>query len=286
MQGMNNSTRSWALLAGPTTLLASLTLLLAACSGGSVDGKSSPTPAAIPTASVSEAEATPAVERPVVITTGQGDAGPFLVGPTGGSLYVFLRDAPDSSSCAGDCLQAWPPLLATAGGALEAAPALGGAFGSIETTAGSQVTYNNAPLYYFAGDSGPGDTMGHSVGDVWFLARPETTSTSVVSARGSGMEAFLVGPTGMTLYLFANDAAGVSNCSGGCLERWPALTLPDGLDATSVAAASGDLSVIMRDEGSRQVAYDGLPLYYFAGDGRPGDTNGDGVGGVWSLARP
>ena len=116
----------------------------------------------------------------------------------------------------------------------------------------------------------------------WFLARPDTASTVYVNVK----DTFLIGPTGLTLYLFADDTAGVSNCSGGCLEAWPALTVPDDLDPSAVPAAGGDLDVFVREDGARQVTYNGLPLYYFAGDSLPGETNGDGVGGVWSLATP
>jgi predicted lipoprotein with Yx(FWY)xxD motif len=149
------------------------------------------------------------------------------------------------------------------------------------------VTYNGAPLYYFAGDAKPGDTNGHLVGGVWFVARPKTASTAVVGVSGSGSAAYLVGPTGEALYRFAKDTAGMSNCTGQCLENWPALTVPAGLPPTAVKAAGSTLAVIARvDVNTPQVTYNGQPLYYFAGDTVPSDTKGDGVGGVWSLARP
>ena len=88
--------------------------------------------------------------------------------------------------------------------------------------------------------------------------------------------------TGKTLYVFTVDTAGKSNCSGDCLTSWPALasdavpTLGEGLDAE-------DFSTIIRDDGSKQVAFYGLPLYYFAGDTAPNQTNGQGVGGKWFV---
>jgi predicted lipoprotein with Yx(FWY)xxD motif len=168
------------------------------------------------------------------------------------------------------------------GQSVEADGGASGVFDSIETATGLQVTYNGAPLYYFAADAAPGDTNGHLVGNVWFLARPETASTAYVGVR----DTFLVGPTGMTLYLFANDTEGVSNCSGQCLDNWPALTVPEGLDPTAGSAAAGARAVVSRDDGALQITYNGLPVYYFAGASLPGDTTGDGVGGVWSLATP
>jgi predicted lipoprotein with Yx(FWY)xxD motif len=258
-----------------------------ACSGD--DDDASPTQAAANTAIESPTETTaaptPAADAVEPLTVGIGesvDLGRYLAGPEGKALYVFTRDAPNTSNCVNDCLATWPPLLTMEGQAVEADDGAFGVFDSIETAKGLQVTYNGAPLYYFAADAAPGDTNGNLVGNVWFLARPETASTAYVGVR----DTYLVGPTGMTLYLFANDTEGVSNCSGQCLENWPALTVPEGLDPTAVSAASGALDVVTRDDGARQITYNGLPLYYFAGDSLPGDTNGDGVGGVWSLATP
>jgi len=175
-------------------------------------------------------------------------------------------------------------LLLEEGEEVEAAAGIDGTFASIDTPSGTQVTYNETPLYYFASDAAAGETKGHLVGNAWFVARPDTASTSVIGVGSSGQ--YLVGPTGMTLYLFANDTEGTSNCSGQCLENWPALTVPEGLDPTAVDAAGGALDVITRDGDAIQVTYNGLPLYFFIGDALPGDTNGDGVGGVWSLATP
>lgn len=91
----------------------------------------------------------------------------------------------------------------------------------------------------------------------------------------------LVGPDQLTLYMFDADeqGAGTSACTGGCAESWPPLTveeLPvagDGVDA--------DLTTIERENGSQQVAANGWPLYYWANDEAPGDTDGQGVNDVW-----
>ncbi len=221
----------------------------------------------------------------VTVSTGEGDLGEYLVGPNGHTLYVFLRDAADTSNCVDNCLDVWPPLLLKSGESVEAGEGVEGSFGTIETTAGTQVTYNQAPLYYFASDAAEGDTSGNLVGGVWFVARPETASTNFVGFDEE--DGYLVGPTGMTLYFFANDTDGVSNCSGGCLQNWPALTAPEGLDPTATAGADGTVATLTRaDDGKLQITYNGKPLYYFAGDSLPGETKGDGVGGVWSIATP
>ncbi|QYO76361.1 hypothetical protein [Devosia salina] len=83
---------------------------------------------------------------------------------------------------------------------------------------------------------------------------------------------------GMTLYIFDKDTAGVSNCYDTCAEKWPPLF------ADADAMAEGDFSVVQRTDGTAMWAYKGMPLYYWYEDAAPGDTKGDGVGGVWHLA--
>ena len=84
---------------------------------------------------------------------------------------------------------------------------------------------------------------------------------------------------GRTLYTFDKDAPGKSNCSGGCLAAWPAFTV------SNPALAGGDFSIVTRDDGVQQWAYRGKPLYFFGGDAKAGDANGDKQGGVWHAIR-
>jgi len=90
----------------------------------------------------------------------------------------------------------------------------------------------------------------------------------------------LVDAKGMTLYIFDRDAAGKSNCNGQCAVNWPPLM------AAADSAASGDWSVVTRDDGGKQWAYKGKPLYAFAKDAKSGDVTGDGVNNVWHIAAP
>jgi predicted lipoprotein with Yx(FWY)xxD motif len=86
---------------------------------------------------------------------------------------------------------------------------------------------------------------------------------------------------GMTLYTFDNDKeANKSACKDKCLMNWPALKAGD------ADKDMGDWKVIARDDGSKQWAYKGKPLYYFANDAKAGDTAGDGKGNVWHIAKP
>ena len=91
----------------------------------------------------------------------------------------------------------------------------------------------------------------------------------------------LTGPNGMTLYTFDRDTAGSgkSACNGPCAVTWPPLS-------ASAAPAASDYSLVVRDDGTQQLAYKGKPLYYWAKDTKPGDMLGDGINQVWHAAKP
>ncbi|MCA9840214.1 MAG: hypothetical protein KC422_25110 [Trueperaceae bacterium] len=96
---------------------------------------------------------------------------------------------------------------------------------------------------------------------------------------------YLTDLDGKTLYIFTNDVAGegTSACYGGCAGAWPPYLI-DAAEITEEEALSGQLSVVTRTDGTHQLAYNGMPLYYFAGDTKAGDTTGHEVGGVWFVA--
>jgi predicted lipoprotein with Yx(FWY)xxD motif len=100
---------------------------------------------------------------------------------------------------------------------------------------------------------------------------------------------FLTGEDGMTLYIFKKDTQGngKSVCNGDCASKWPPFTLDGDEQATAGSGVTGSkISTITRDDGSKQVAYDGWPLYYYQADTAAGQTNGQGVGNVWFVATP
>jgi predicted lipoprotein with Yx(FWY)xxD motif len=86
----------------------------------------------------------------------------------------------------------------------------------------------------------------------------------------------LVDAAGRTVYTFDKDELNKSNCAGGCLAAWPAFL------AKAEATANGEFAIIEAN-GARQWTVNGKPLYYFAGDVKPGDRNGDGKGGTWHV---
>jgi predicted lipoprotein with Yx(FWY)xxD motif len=91
----------------------------------------------------------------------------------------------------------------------------------------------------------------------------------------------LVNAGGMTLYTFDKDAAGKSNCNGQCAANWPPVM------ATGDAKAMGDWTIVTRDDGGKQWAYKGKPLYLWVKDTKPGDTTGEGVANnTWHVAKP
>jgi predicted lipoprotein with Yx(FWY)xxD motif len=209
-----------------------------------------------------------------------GDLGPILADSRGFTLYTFDRDAPGVSNCGGRCAEVWPPLITTDGN-VAAPDGLAGALTSITRDDGSmQVTYNGAPLYTYSMDAAPGDINGEGVGGVWHAARATLTTVRMRDAGPLGT--ILTGANGMTVYVFDRDQEGVSNCSGNCAQTWPPLLLDAG-DPIAPAGLNGTLSTIDRADGARQVAFNGRPLYFFANDAQPGDTKGDGVGGIWHV---
>ncbi|REL35552.1 fasciclin domain-containing protein [Thalassotalea euphylliae] len=101
----------------------------------------------------------------------------------------------------------------------------------------------------------------------------DAANQRLVGGMGSSM-------AGMSLYVFNNDLGSAgSNCNGDCATTWPPLLVTDG----SVSDIPG-VGTIMRDDGSMQASFLGRPLYFYSGDTAPGDTTGQGLGGVWFLA--
>ena len=113
---------------------------------------------------------------------------------------------------------------------------------------------------------------------------PGAGGATVTASSSSTFGMILAGANGMTLYTYSGDSAGTSTCTGGCATAWPPLTVPAGQQPTAGAGLTGTLTTLNRADGSTQVAYDGLPLYSWTGDAKPGDVTGDGVNG-FSVAR-
>lgn len=118
---------------------------------------------------------------------------------------------------------------------------------------------------------------------------PNSPSTSAtISVRASSLGQILVDGNGKSLYLFEADSGTRSTCSGACAQAWPPLTTNGAPKAASTASPSL-LGTTTRSDGTAQVTYRGHPLYYFVGDNKPGDTNGEGstaFGAGWDVLSP
>jgi predicted lipoprotein with Yx(FWY)xxD motif len=113
-------------------------------------------------------------------------------------------------------------------------------------------------------------------------------SAATVGTRKTGLGTILVDPTGRTLYLFEKDKGDKSSCSGACASAWPPLTTM----AKPKPAAGVDTAMLgtsARTDGTKEVTYNGHPLYTYAGDAAPGDTAGEGLkqfGAEWYVLSP
>ncbi len=167
--------------AGGLLAMAGASLLIAACGSSSSHAKH----AASSSKSTTVSNASDSTDT---VRTAHGALGTYLVGSSGHSLYLWLGDTKGRSNCSGACAKAWPPLTTTA-----KASASGGAMaadlGTITRANGiKQVTYKGHPLYYFAGDSGAGQTNGQgsdAFGAKWWLVTPSGQAIAKRSAGGS-----------------------------------------------------------------------------------------------------
>jgi len=113
-----------------------------------------------------------------------------------------------------------------------------------------------------------------------FVAASALATTAVAQAPAKTMDGVLTNTAGMTLYTFDKDADGKSACNGPCAANWPPLM------AAGDAKASGDWTIVTRDDGGKQWAYKGKPVYLWAKDQKPGDKTGDGFNSVWHVVKP
>lgn len=112
-------------------------------------------------------------------------------------------------------------------------------------------------------------------------------ASQVTVAQDAKLGSFLSGKDGKSLYLLTKDSANTSSCTGSCAQSWPPFELEGAETVTAGSGVTGALATITRsDDGKKQVTYNGVPLYYYAGDTKAGDVTGQGVKDVWFLAAP
>lgn len=274
-------------------------LLLAACGGAAAT--------ATPAAPAATQPQTSGMSAAVSVSSADSPLGTILVDGKGMTLYLLTGDSPDASICSDACAKAWPPLTvtgnATAGTGVDASK-----LGTISRADGStQVTYNGHPLYYFVKDQAAGDVNGQGIdkfGGIWYAVSPSgdaiTSSVSSGNAGGgspasgtvavsdSSLGKILVDGQGLSLYLLTADSSDQSACTDACATAWPPLMATGQVSAGSGADGSL-LGTLVRPDGSKQVTYNGHPLYTFKGDHAAGDVAGQGInsfGGTWYLLSP
>lgn len=141
------------------SVVSAAALMLVACAGASGTGTRADEGSTTTVAGISDG-----------VHVAPSELGDILVGPDGGSLYVFTADSEGASACTGSCADSWPPLSADVGLASDLDQSI---FTSITRDDGTdQLAVNGMPLYYYAADSGPGDTSGYGLNDAWFVVDP------------------------------------------------------------------------------------------------------------------
>ena len=168
-------------------------------------------------------------------------------------------------------------LFATAAIALGVAAAGCGSSSSNSSSAGPASAGTGA-------SGGSGRSYGYGGGST------QTPAASAVTLKvaSSPLGKILVDQDGKTLYLFEADGMNKSNCNGGCLALWPPVTT-NGKATAGSGASAAVIGSTMRSDGSSQVTYAGHPVYWFSGDTKAGDTNGEGLtdfGGAWYAVSP
>ncbi len=209
--------------------------------------------------------------------------GHLLTDAAGKTLYIYSADMDCQSNCVGPCEKQWPPLLLDQDH-LSVPGDMPGHFDiAVRSNGDRQICYNDRPLYSSHVDKLSGDVRGHGQGGKWYAANLAPTVQLLTDADG---RPYLAGPDGMTLYTIVSDRPGIGECRRGCAENWPPLVV--GYAPVAAAGLTGETGNIRRTPPDRrlQVTYEGRPLYYWSRDRSVGDTTGDGIGDIWSVARP
>lgn len=238
--------------------------------------------------------------------------GSYITDGNNMALYVYKDDKPNNSTCTGQCLVAWPPLVIEKSQTVSAASSssISGVIGYISyNTTFNLVTVNSFPLYYYNKDT-PNTVLGQYVNNgKWFIVHPNgrvnfsnpsllaTTITSGATLMLSSKKAFgdyyLTDNKGVTLYMFEKDDFMKSNCFAQCAVNWPpylrtgnaALTVGPGVDSTLIAYASRKDPTSGAE--TQIYTYNGYPLYYYVGEvDQPGLVscqNIDMDGGYWWI---
>ena len=281
------------------------------------------TPATTPTTTEAPAPPAEPANRDAAVKISQTAVGDVLADPNGKTLYAFTNDVEAKSTCYGTCADAWPPVVVDPDFIVSPGLDSGIFATTVRDDGSHQLVAGKYPLYLFAADAKPGDITGQGSGDVWFAVDvagrlietvPEQptddtsadadagddapgggygnaaddgevaeTAAPVVQLGDSELGSIITDASGLTLYLFTPDEAGEPTCTGTCAGAWPPLLVDDGVELVAGEGIEAELSTVPHPDGGLQVRVGTWPVYYFAGDGRPGDITGQGSGDQWFV---
>jgi predicted lipoprotein with Yx(FWY)xxD motif len=168
---------------------------------------------------------------------------------------------------------------------LAAVAILATACSSASSTSAASGTTTTGPTPTATASAAPGPTTSAAPGSTTSGSTASASTLALKTATGSA-GIWLTDSAGRTLYLYTHDKGSTSECYGACAKAWPPLTTTGAVTITGKYTVPKDLGVTTRTDGTKQVTYGGHPLYYYAGDTAPGQTNGQGVGKVWFLIGP
>ncbi|WP_200305421.1 SCO0930 family lipoprotein [Streptomyces adelaidensis] len=253
-----------------------------------------------------QAQSTTAASAGQLTVWNSDEYGKVLTDSAGRTLYRFDKDSfePPKTTCEGECATTWPPVPAS--GATAADGVDKALLGEVSRPDGTkQLTVGGWPMYYFAKDTKAGDIQGQGLKGTWFASAPNGKKASTKGgaagdtgdAGDTGGEAaeqvglttrkdaklgeIVVDKNGMTVYRFLKDTQWPMStaCTGACLDKWPVVAPVDKNDTEGILLKG--YTVFDRPDKFKQQTINCIPLYTFANDKSPGDTNGQGVGGTW-----
>lgn len=202
------------------------------------------------------------------------------------SKTITIGDARPASSVAPAQSPAQSPAQAAplAPGAGAGAPGAGAGTG-----AGAALPASNAGLQVVGGtaaDHGLSGSGGTVVGAAVQAQPPRWVQFSAVDSPQLG--AHLIDVNESTLYRFDEDTANpsTSNCNDACASTWPPVTVQKGGRVYLAGVRASQIGAIQRQDGTVQLTVGGWPVYRYSGDSRPGDANGQGLGGTWFSVAP
>lgn len=245
-----------------------------------------------------------ATAKPPVLSSISVKGFPGILSDASGTLYVLSTEHSGKLHCAAACLNTWKPVLvptATKSVKVASSAKERGHIGFVRRTSTTkQVTYNGYPLYTYAADKSATQVKGEALaadGGRWYLVHAAATTNAATaslaqlqSANITGFHGVLESDTSRTLYILSNEVGGVLECTGGCLQNWPPMEVPTATAAASIslgAGVDGTIGFVTRSSTEKQVTFNSYPVYTFAGDTGPNQSNGEGIqepsGATWYV---